>query len=752
MAELEKEITCAVCLEHYADPKILPCCHYYCKQCVLRLVQKQGADKPFPCPECRMDVTLPKGSVDLLPPAFFINRIKEVHTNFSKVHGQVEAACEMCSLGEKAEAFCRQCAQFVCAECVKSHRRMKVFSSHAISTLDELKEGKASEIAIQEPVKVCEQHDEPMKIYCFDCDSFICRDCIIKDHNGHNHDFIKAVGPKMKKEILEKLNPLREVKATLSCAMKEVAGTKSDVAAQVDQAAAHIEGSFDRLFQVLITKKQALVEEAKTKGAEKLERLSGQEKKFSISAAVIQSVIEYAEQCVKHSSDREIVAVRGEVLSRIDREVKQGYTEDELEPVEQADIGAEVQLEGVQEVLESGAKVFQLPIECTQPLLQRAFVNELSEVQVTITFPNQKRSGGKRVPRCSLKSVNHGYNLKCKIDSIDGYRYRIQYTPTFHGPDEFLIVANGQERPENRFSVVVSVRPIRVVTIQSPNYLAVTSRGEMIVIEGFDVIKYDTYGKKLEMLNGSDHFVDREKYKIRLKNGYNMNYYCAEPCGIAVDSEDMVFVTATSTTALGGAATNKQECVSSKLFKLTHDLYVVNGVTLSGTVFGSISVDKDRLLVCGYFDEAKILVFNKSLKFLKRIILSASVHICISNIAASNAGTYYVTSSTFSGVSEFTETGELVRSFKNVSSPNSVCVVGDYIYVADIQNHEVAIYNAQGEHVTSFGQWGNCEGDFKYPLRVCSDKDGYIYVCDRVASKVKLFSQAAILRNFTKQQ
>ena len=753
MAELEKEITCAVCLEHYTDPKILPCCHYYCKQCVLRLVQKQGADKPFPCPECRMDITLPKGSVDLFPPAFFINRIKEVHTNFSKVHGQVEAACEMCSLGEKAEAFCRQCAQFVCAECVKSHRRMKVFSSHAISTLDELKEGKAGEIAIQEPLKVCEQHDEPMKIYCFDCDSFICRDCIIKDHNGHNHDFIKAVGPKMKKEILEKLNSLKEVKATLSCAMKEVAGMKSDVAAQVDQAAAHIEDSFDRFFQVLMTKKQALMEEAKTKGAEKLERLSGQEKKFSISAAVMQSVIEYAEQCVEHSSDREIVVVRGEVLSRIDREVKQRFTEDELEPVEEADIGAEVKLEGVQQILESGTKVLQLPIECAQfldaePGVQRAIVNEPSEVDMTVKFANGKKIRRKSALVCSLKSVNHGYNLKCKVDPIGKDLYRIQYTPTFYGPDELLIVANGQERPENRFSVVVSVRPVRAVTIRSPNYFTLTSRGEMITIEGFNVIKYDKYGKKLITLKGSDYCFDREKYKVTLKSKEH-DRYCVEPCGIAVDSEDIIYVTASSTTvAMSYLGSEKEELIESKLFKLTHDLCIVNEASFPRVVFGSISVHKDRLLVC---EKATILVYNKSLKFIKRIILSASVHSCIGNIAASDVGTFYVTSSTFSGVSEFTETGELVRSFKRMSSPSSVYVAGNYVFVSDLQNHEVAIYNPQGEHVTSFGQWGNGEGDFKYPLGVCVDEDGYIYVCDRLANKVEIFSQAVIFQNFTKQ-
>ncbi len=57
--ELEKEITCAICHEHYDEPKVLPCCHYFCKQCIHRLTLRKGADKPFSCPECCQDTTLP---------------------------------------------------------------------------------------------------------------------------------------------------------------------------------------------------------------------------------------------------------------------------------------------------------------------------------------------------------------------------------------------------------------------------------------------------------------------------------------------------------------------------------------------------------------------------------------------------------------------------------------------------------------------------------------------------------------------
>jgi hypothetical protein len=71
--------------------------------------------------------------------------MKSMHSKMEQAHGKVEAKCQMCS-GDKAEAFCMQCAMFICAECVKQHQRMKVFTAHKTLTMDELKEGGAKNI------------------------------------------------------------------------------------------------------------------------------------------------------------------------------------------------------------------------------------------------------------------------------------------------------------------------------------------------------------------------------------------------------------------------------------------------------------------------------------------------------------------------------------------------------------------------------------------------------------------------------
>ena len=120
--ELEREITCGICQEHYTEPKALPCLHYYCKKCVLRLALRTGTGKPFSCPECRCEATLPEGGVDELKTAFFVNRLKTTVSTMERAHGKVEVKCELCSdSGDKAEAFCRQCTMFICKDCIKQH-------------------------------------------------------------------------------------------------------------------------------------------------------------------------------------------------------------------------------------------------------------------------------------------------------------------------------------------------------------------------------------------------------------------------------------------------------------------------------------------------------------------------------------------------------------------------------------------------------------------------------------------------------
>ena len=93
---LKKEVTCALCLDLFKDPKKLPCDHVYCKEC-LRGLALRSLNATISCPECRTLTQVPGNDVNIFPTAFRVNHLIEA---FQQVQVQAETdspnVTEMC--------------------------------------------------------------------------------------------------------------------------------------------------------------------------------------------------------------------------------------------------------------------------------------------------------------------------------------------------------------------------------------------------------------------------------------------------------------------------------------------------------------------------------------------------------------------------------------------------------------------------------------------------------------------------------
>ena len=102
-----------------------------------------------------------------------------------------------------------------------------------MSTLADLKSGGAKCIPLKEdPLSKCPEHDEPMKIFCFDCNRIVCRDCILYDHHEHKSDFVKKCASETRKILLDALGPLRQIQAGFTSAEDAVLAEKDRVSTQ----------------------------------------------------------------------------------------------------------------------------------------------------------------------------------------------------------------------------------------------------------------------------------------------------------------------------------------------------------------------------------------------------------------------------------------------------------------------------------------------------------------------------------------
>ena len=726
--ELEREITCGICQEHYTEPKVLPCLHYYCKQCILRLALRTGTGKPFSCPECRCEATLPEGGVDELKTAFFVSRMKTTVSTMERAHGKVEVKCELCSdSGDKAEAFCRQCAMFICKDCIKQHKRLKILLTHEVASLEDLKQGRAKPIVVKEdPASVkCPDHDEPLVIYCFDCDTLICRDCTLRDHRDHNFEFSKKVAATTKSNLLEKLEPLKTQSSGLSHAVEEIRTTKQELEDQRVTLANTIKTSFKELRDILDNRERELLGEADRLVQEKMDRLSVQEENLSLASAEVQSVVDYTEQCVRHCTDNEVMSTHAEIRRRMEREIKEhSKSGRSLEPVEEVDVGVEVRCgEALQQLCQTHANIIQLridPAKCTVTMEDstKHEVNKTSHATLVTRLSSNKILRRHYKVSCSLRSLYNNVITECKVGQTGADQYSIQCTPTVRGRHELTVSVDGQQVAGSPFPVFVSILPIQLgkpvkvwTNVTYPTGITVNSEGEILVSEGSgNIIKFDTEGYRRTLV---------EQYKVTPLRK------------IAVDGEDNIYCIEETCNRILRCDRNGRNI---QLQEVKHVKKGQRGLAVVG----------EEVMVSVTDNGGTIMVYDMELNYA-RCIEHRDIGYFYA-ISADSHGNLYCADMDNSMIQVFSNDGVFLRSFgcdgkgeKKVKSPWGLCVSGHYVYVCNTASYNISVFTTDGVYVTSFGQYGSNEGDFSRPNSVCVDQDGFVYVTDYSNRRVQCF-------------
>ena len=118
LLKLEEQLTCPVCLDHYTNPKTLPCLHSFCQDCLEGLpLDKKNETYYLFCPTCRHCTELPEEGVGAFPVAFHLNNLKEMQSLLKKID-------PICSdHGKPLELFCETCDTVICSYCVARNHK-----------------------------------------------------------------------------------------------------------------------------------------------------------------------------------------------------------------------------------------------------------------------------------------------------------------------------------------------------------------------------------------------------------------------------------------------------------------------------------------------------------------------------------------------------------------------------------------------------------------------------------------------------
>ncbi|KAL9972018.1 hypothetical protein ACROYT_G018254 [Oculina patagonica] len=320
-----KELECAICLEQYKEPKVLPCLHSFCKTCLDGLLPKEGLAWRVDCPSCMSSVEMslasliPKGEVDLLPANFFLNNL----SSMVALHLELERSnfgCDSCDNVDAAINRCATCHQFLCDICTAAHKRGRGTKTHRVMSLEEARE--EGPIAVVRP-SFCEEHKgEMLKLFCETCDEAVCRDCTIIKHRDHKCTFVKDSFGKEKDIVMkilsetktklttvqDTLNGVLEMKRSVQSHAEQTAQNvtscfhdlKRSVQSHTEQTAQNVTSCFHDLTASLNTRHDELMNEVEELKKAKLKSLEIQQEELEMAVGIVRNSVGFTEKAFKH--------------------------------------------------------------------------------------------------------------------------------------------------------------------------------------------------------------------------------------------------------------------------------------------------------------------------------------------------------------------------------------------------------------------------------------------------------------------
>ncbi|XP_071836459.1 uncharacterized protein [Apostichopus japonicus] len=203
---------CSICLDLFKEPKLLPCLHRFCKQCLEAILEGQAGT--FECPLCKDVCNIPNNRIDGFKTDFHMKSMLQFIQLQKTFENKEERECIGCEKKSKVTAYCFICKGFLCVQCYQYHLANKMFVKHQkhLLALNDL-EGKSltqEKLASLMEAPRCHIHPEhKAKLCCCTCGNLpVCMTCTYDEHKGHELRDVRKVAKDERehlKEILEEL-------------------------------------------------------------------------------------------------------------------------------------------------------------------------------------------------------------------------------------------------------------------------------------------------------------------------------------------------------------------------------------------------------------------------------------------------------------------------------------------------------------------------------------------------------------------
>ena len=739
--KLEDQLTCAICLDAFKDPKLLQCFHVYCKDCLQRLVvQDQQGQLSLSCPTCRQSTVLSQVTgVSGLQSAFHVHHLLEIKDALEKVKEPQKVKCDKCKTPKPATSYCRDCGEFICAMCTTAHREWDVFAKHEVVAMEQF-ESKVKQLdALKKVTLYCPLHQgKELELYCETCEELICHNCTVNKHcrPEHKYDLVSDTFEKHKAEITTSLEPINKLRTATGDALEQLDVRSHEFDDQEVAVEASVRRYVKQLHELLETKQAEEIDRLKQVMRVKRKNVAAQKEELETVLTKLDSCLSFVNDSLRTGSQGEVMKIKKTVTEQI-KEVKDNFKPDILPPCELAN----VKFLPSKEVLQACQKIGQVLIQeaCPEKCHATGKGLKVAKAGERATAVLQVVDKEEESFLVSVKSVTGelvsettGEKKDCSVKKTGDSRYEISYQPASRGRHQLHIKVEGDHIKGSPFPVTVvkklgtSIKTI--VGVKGPVGVAIRQRCDIVVAEGNGhcVSIFSPAGEKLRSLgsfgSGRGQF-----------NG---------PRGVAVDDGGNILVV---------------DIGNNRIQKFTSDGKLITAVGKGGNkplefsnpIGIAIHPLNKKVYVADNINH-RIQILNPDLTFSSSFGSEGVDNRQFQNpynVAFDRTGNVYVADYNNHRIQVFTAEGEYVRQFGKKGSgngelggPSAIAIDTDnLVYVTECSNNRVSVFTCEGEFLTSFGSRGSGPGQFNGPRGVAVDKNGVVLVADMGNNRLQYF-------------
>ena len=320
-----REITkCSICMSVFTDPRVLPCIHTFCFECLKstsEAAQTRPGDK-IPCPLCRKEFIVPEDGMNGVQKNFFMEDLLEYKSALQ--FGSVTIICDICNAsndfikGEvpKATMRCIECQYYYCDNCIKAHKLQKLSKYHQMVKIGSDMKSETTRLV---SVKSCTKHiQKTLDYYCTDCKKIVCVSCFVESHKLHDCKDVTTVDEEFRKIIDKKAREISAYTKDMMFMRDTSESGKSDFLTEIVEKEKEILKVSEELKAIIDQHTQSLLDELSVIKSNHLKELETRMEEIDRYCTIFSSFHSYCTELTLKGSASDICGSVDELIARAD--------------------------------------------------------------------------------------------------------------------------------------------------------------------------------------------------------------------------------------------------------------------------------------------------------------------------------------------------------------------------------------------------------------------------------------------------